>query len=137
MFLAKFFSESIGHNFALWFVSGTSPTPLTRISTELAYTSPQSRRFALIVGVESFFARSPRGSWLMYRDNNKFAKIRSGPIDEMQKHLAEAETEIARLKAEITELTKQTRSTWSRAQERPILGYAQGRDGQPGMPQGI
>jgi len=32
----------------------------------------------------------------------------SGPIDEMQKqkHLAEAEAEIARLKAEITELTK-------------------------------
>ena len=30
----------------------------------------------------------------------------SEPIDEMQKHLAEAEAEIARLKGEITELTK-------------------------------
>jgi hypothetical protein len=73
----------------------------------------------------------------MYRDNNKFAKIRSGPLDEVQKHLAEAEAEIARLKTEITELIKQTRSTWSRVQERPNLGYAQGRDGQPGIPQGI
>jgi chromosome segregation ATPase len=42
----------------------------------------------------------------MYRDNNTVAKIMSEPIDEMQKHLAEAEAEIARLKGEITELTK-------------------------------
>jgi hypothetical protein len=57
----------------------------------------------------------------------------SEPMDEMQKHLAEAQAEIARLKDEITELIKHVQLGAEHKKD-PIWAMLKVRDGRPGIP---